>query len=233
MEDKIQLTREQLFEEVWTQPLTSLADKYTISDSGLRKLCVRNNIPLPKSGHWSKAKFGKAPKPPKLPSDGHKQKSITLILRKEGESYVPSSNPIINRQREIDDSGVMLELEKDFRKADPLVRTTKKFLEMKYDYRKNRDAWFAVRELSISVDTSKDLQRRALLILDRIIKVLKQRGCKVFVRGNNAFVLPNVFILHSIDFVSLFYRLILQQIILFYEPLTHILTKCQKLMYRT
>ena len=186
--EKVVLTRKDLFEEVWKHPLTSLAHKYAMSDCGLRKVCIKHNIPLPKSGHWSKAKFGKAPKPPKLPRGAEELEQITLVLRKEGESYVPTSNPVINKQRDIEDSGVLLELEKDFRKADPLVRTTKKFLEMKYDYRKNRDAWFAARELSIGVDTSKELQKRALLIFDRIIKVLKHRDCKVFVKSNNAFV---------------------------------------------
>ena len=191
MNSKTTLTRKELFNEVWTFPLTKLADKYAISDSGLRKICVKHHIPLPKSGHWSKAKFGKAPKSPKLPPSNHRFEPITLILRREGESYIPSSNPIINRQREIEDTGVLLELEKDFRKADPLVRRTKKFLEMKHNFGTNRDAWLNARELSIGVDVSKEQIRRGLLIIDRVVKILRQRGHEVIVRNSNAYVQSN------------------------------------------
>lgn len=56
---QIILTRQELFNEVWSTPLLKLANKYAISDVGLRKLCIKQKIPLPKAGHWSKAKFGK------------------------------------------------------------------------------------------------------------------------------------------------------------------------------
>jgi hypothetical protein len=90
---KTTLTRKELFNEVWTFPLTKLANKYAISDTGLRKICVKNNIPLPKSGHWSKAKYGKAPKQPKIPPIKEVIKPIELGVRKTGEKYIPTSTP--------------------------------------------------------------------------------------------------------------------------------------------
>lgn len=191
MNSKTTITRAELFNEVWAFPLTTLANKYAISDTGLRKICVKNNIPLPKSGHWSKAKFGKAPKQPKLPPSESGKEKIELRLRMDGETYIPTANPVILRQHEIENSCVDLIIEKDFRKADPLVKTTKKFLEMKLNYNKNKDAYYAARDSSIGVDVSKEQRRRGLLIIDRIVKILKQRGHEVFVRDGSAYIQSN------------------------------------------
>lgn len=191
MTSKTTITRAELFNKVWASPLTTLANKYAISDTGLRKICVKNNIPLPKSGHWSKAKYGKEPKRPKLPPSESGKEKIELRLRMEGETYIPTANPVIIRQHEIENSGVDLIIEKDFRKADPLVKTTKKFLEMKLNYNKNKSAYFSARDNSIGVEVSKEQRRRGLLIIDRVVKILKQRGHEVIVRNSNAYVQSN------------------------------------------
>ena len=39
--------REKLYNEVWTEPVTTVAQRYDISDNGLRKHCKRLGIPLP------------------------------------------------------------------------------------------------------------------------------------------------------------------------------------------
>lgn len=55
----ITLTREQLYELVWTEPMRTLAKQFQISDVGLKKVCVRNRIPVPARGHWQKLAAGK------------------------------------------------------------------------------------------------------------------------------------------------------------------------------
>jgi len=44
---KQQISRKELYQEVWSTPMTKLAKKYGISDVGLAKVCNRNNIPRP------------------------------------------------------------------------------------------------------------------------------------------------------------------------------------------
>lgn len=56
--EKITFTREELFKLVWSEPLSRLARKYNISDNGIRKRCKKMNIPLPRSGYWSKVRHG-------------------------------------------------------------------------------------------------------------------------------------------------------------------------------
>jgi hypothetical protein len=44
--EQVTLTRKELYDLVWAQPLSRLTKKYKISDNGLRKICKRMNIPI-------------------------------------------------------------------------------------------------------------------------------------------------------------------------------------------
>lgn len=62
---KTTFERQKLFDEVWTTPVTKLAQAYGLSDVGLRKICVSLDVPLPPRGYWAKLAAGKkVPKPP-------------------------------------------------------------------------------------------------------------------------------------------------------------------------
>lgn len=63
----ISLTRAELYERVWTRPLSAVARDLGLSSSGLSKICDRLMIPYPGRGHWGKAAAGRAPEPPALP----------------------------------------------------------------------------------------------------------------------------------------------------------------------
>jgi hypothetical protein len=67
--NQIRLTRRELYDLVWSESLLSLSKKYEISDVGLRKVCKRMNIPLPRLGYWQKLRTGRR---------------ISLILQKNG-----------------------------------------------------------------------------------------------------------------------------------------------------
>lgn len=61
------VTREVLFERVWTRPITQLAEEYGLSDVGLAKNCRRMEVPRPPRGYWQKLKAGREIPKPKLP----------------------------------------------------------------------------------------------------------------------------------------------------------------------
>jgi hypothetical protein len=64
MYETLELKREVLYEEVWTEPMSALAKKYSLSDVGLAKICRELKIPLPGRGYWQKEKMDKPPLPP-------------------------------------------------------------------------------------------------------------------------------------------------------------------------
>jgi hypothetical protein len=53
------LTRQQLYDLVWSEPLRTLALRLKISDVALKKHCARERIPAPERGYWNKRQAGK------------------------------------------------------------------------------------------------------------------------------------------------------------------------------
>jgi len=53
------LSRQQLYDLVWSEPLRMLAKRFEISDVALAKACRRADIPLPGLGYWAKRAAGK------------------------------------------------------------------------------------------------------------------------------------------------------------------------------
>ena len=54
------ITREELYEAVWSESVQKLALALGISDVGLAKICKKLNVPRPGRGHWAKSRgFGR------------------------------------------------------------------------------------------------------------------------------------------------------------------------------
>lgn len=53
------LTRQELYDLVWSTPMTKLAEDFGLSDVGLAKICERHRIPTPPRGYWAKKDAGK------------------------------------------------------------------------------------------------------------------------------------------------------------------------------
>lgn len=66
-------SRKQLYQEVWEQPMSTVSERYGISDVGLKKICKRMDVPTPPRGYWAKVASGQTPPIPKLP---HPQKDM-------------------------------------------------------------------------------------------------------------------------------------------------------------
>jgi AcrR family transcriptional regulator len=63
------LSRQALYERVWSRPLSTVARELALSSNGLSKICDRLMIPYPGRGYWAKATAGRAPeRPPRPPA---------------------------------------------------------------------------------------------------------------------------------------------------------------------
>ncbi len=61
------ITRQELYDLVWSTPMASIAKDLAISDVGLAKICRRHGIPHPGRGYWARQAAGQTLKKPKLP----------------------------------------------------------------------------------------------------------------------------------------------------------------------
>jgi len=48
------LTREQLFRQIWSEPIGTVAAQFGLTGNGLAKICDRLNIPRPPRSHWTR-----------------------------------------------------------------------------------------------------------------------------------------------------------------------------------
>lgn len=79
------LTRAQLYELVWSEPLRTLSKQFGISDVAFAKRCTAANVPVPGRGYWAKKEAGKRVLQPALPPRGLGQHDVLELGR--GASY--------------------------------------------------------------------------------------------------------------------------------------------------
>ncbi len=63
-----EITRPELYELVWSKPMTRVAEDFGLSDQGLAKICAKHSIPRPPRGYWAKLAAGKAVETIPLPN---------------------------------------------------------------------------------------------------------------------------------------------------------------------
>ena len=99
-----QVTREELYEEVWSIPISHLAAEYGVSGSYLARVCTALAVPRPPAGYWQKKAVGKAaprpPLPPAKPGDQLVWSADTPLARPVTPATRSSvSSPSRGRQR--------------------------------------------------------------------------------------------------------------------------------------
>lgn len=61
------ISREALYDLVWTEPVRTIAQRMGVSDVWLKKCCARADIPVPDRGYWAKLRADKKVARQKLP----------------------------------------------------------------------------------------------------------------------------------------------------------------------
>ncbi len=85
-EETISLTRQELYEQVWSEPIVHLSKFYNLSDVGLSKICKKMDIPVPGRGYWEKKHHGHdAERTPLPPFKGPGNGTIRIIIREKND----------------------------------------------------------------------------------------------------------------------------------------------------
>ena len=80
------VSREELYELVWSMPMTKVAEKFSVSGSYMARICSALRVPRPERGYWAKLEVGKAPAPPDLPEA---LPGDELVWSQEGDPPTP------------------------------------------------------------------------------------------------------------------------------------------------
>lgn len=77
----MQVTRQTLYDQVWSTPMTKVAKEYGISDVALAKICKKLTVPYPGRGYWRRKETGKRVKQLALPPKQDSSKQQVTIHR--------------------------------------------------------------------------------------------------------------------------------------------------------
>lgn len=191
--DKVTLSRQELYDLVWEMPMLTIAKKYAISDVGLRKACLRMDIPVPSVGYWQKLQFGKKTKKIPLPKRTGDETRYTLKLRDEENPFTRGmQSPQTIREQEIEKAlGAALTVPERFNRPSPLVVEAQANLARQKadEYLYKGTVQTSVNVLDIRV-APKNVGR-ALRFMDTLIKALELRGHTVKNVNNKTYAVIN------------------------------------------
>lgn len=173
------LTRKQLYDLVWSNPISKLSEQYDLSSQHLRKICTKYDIPLPEPGHWQKLIFEKEVIKKEL---GHFEKwgnvKITMSTSELGdeEHYLTKMHRL---KKDINKCcNDVLTVPERLTKPHVLIRSAKANLKSK----KSTKSWknlpqciYTDRDFA-SIKVQKHNVPRALRILDTLFKIIEKRG---------------------------------------------------------
>lgn len=184
----ITLTRKELYDLVWSMPLTSLAKKYNITDAGIRKLCVLHRIPLPRMGHWQKVKVGKRVHVKELLSIEN-ETPIHLDVLEEGDGIV-AKNKSSSLDQKIDKEVKKRVVQQPKSLHDPLVTSSKKSLLKNFSDWRGEPTYAGSGNLDIKI--SKNAIDRAIEFMDSFLKALRGKGYGIVINyGESQVVVMN------------------------------------------
>jgi len=61
------MSREELYKEVWSEPVIKVAERYGVSATAVAKWCKKLNVPRPGRGYWARKAAGQRVRKPPLP----------------------------------------------------------------------------------------------------------------------------------------------------------------------
>ncbi len=169
-QDQKRLTRQELYSLVWSMPMTQLAKQFKLSDNGIRKICKKYEVPMPKGGYWQKIQYGKTVKKPALPSYKGED-AITITPSREKPEPSATFTEVVAVPEHVT-------------KFHPLVAQTRK----QFDAVRKGSGGVDIDGLDIRV--SQQQLSRTYRIMDTLIKAIEERGAEVAIDGKDQWKRP-------------------------------------------
>jgi len=165
--EPIIILRDELFEKVWTTPMSRLAPEFGISDSGLAKVCKRMEIPRPPRGYWQQLSTGKNPRKAKLKplsKKGVEQVTIQPMPKRESSHTSDAKPEVITVADAL---------------FDPHLLVQKSLVGLNKGKAQERGIIWSKNKICLDIKVTRDSIERASLIMDTLIKALLDRDCPI------------------------------------------------------
>jgi hypothetical protein len=172
------VSREQLYRELWSEPTTTVAKRYGISDVGLAKVCRRYDIPKPGLGYWAKVKHGKPVKKILLPPAPRGTPAVLSIRAREEEEAPDVRRACVVEQwldrENLPAFQIAAPLPGNWR--HPLSIASEKALRQA---KPHTGGWLVAPPGCLAVRVSPAMLPRALAIMDAVVTACEARGWPV------------------------------------------------------
>ena len=178
------VTRENLYEQIWREPMRIIAARYAVSDVGLAKICRRADIPVPPRGHWAKIRSGKpSPKAPLPAISPNRGGSVEIspphgLSRARKREAAPMRTPPKGGLAAVPDA-------RHSRQPHPAVRFTQSalaegFFDRFATVHARRASTNSAPLIPLPIRVSLPMIERALNFADALIKAAEQRGIGLY-----------------------------------------------------
>jgi hypothetical protein len=166
IENNSHISRERLYQEVWAEPMTTVAQRYKVSSSFLARICTRLNVPRPPRGYWAMFAVGRKMKQPPLPAV---KPGDELEWARDGFAHrapMAAPKPLEPTRKR--------RLRRDIPDRHPVFDNAKELIlegrESRYGFLKPR------KHALVDVISSKDTLDRALDVANALYLSLEKRG---------------------------------------------------------
>ncbi len=184
-----EISRKNLYDLIWSEPATKVAERFNRSDVSISKICKKYNIPKPPRGYWAKLNSGGIVKQIPLP----KSSENPIIVFTNNISFVPKldSEKVFNIKKLHDSIDKYLNLDN----AHKIVQHFQKLISSSTI---NVKGVFDLESFQVSPENAV----RALNILNAILNILEKEAIvefdgKININFNNKKIV--VIILEEID----------------------------------
>jgi hypothetical protein len=174
----ITLSRQELYDRVWAEPVQRVAVGLGVSDVALAKACRRHQIPVPPRGYWRRKETGHKVRQTKLPAlDEASKTSATVTFWPSAHRPTTGANepappvhPLIAFERDPENTIVVPD---EVRPTHRLIRATRAY----WSALKQRDSPFETTSKMprLDISVSGAAQPRALRVLHVLLENLDAR----------------------------------------------------------
>ncbi len=192
--EQVKINRQQLYNLVWSEPLSAIIKKYCISKADLHKMFQNMNIPLPENGYWTKLHFGKQIERLELPSEYSGENEVVLRIRDENctetGNFLSAQKALIKEFEK--DPDLPLKVPAKLTNPDKIIFAAKESLESREQGYHFYKGVVATAYDKITIRVSPKNFGRALRFMDTLIKLLYARNHVIKVeRGKTLIIIED------------------------------------------